>query len=401
VAAATASNDTNDMKTKRRRINKSVVHRRLDDIERALDVFGDGVRDHLQRLRHDTFYDGSKRPDVATAATKAEKRRGRRGGQRVHRAQRGRAAAVAASTERGVVASGDAKPGPEQDVKTNTTQDPKRVAAVEWVSHKEMKLGQRRRLKTEKTERIKDSKEEQTQIGWRKRMKAVEWRACKAEAEVKKLKVENTELQRAVATGVQPQEDPTLKGVAPEVVNFLLQHDVGVRECQLRELRVQHQELQEKTERLGQLLQTERERVQEVEQRLSAVQVGAQQKAEQYRQQIEQLEQQIQKHAEGAQKREWELRECIQEQDTKLREAEDGIAIYRHSADLIRADGDKVKAELSDLQSRVDSADKREVVVVSRPSPQQNVTWTVLYDQYNRMFWQNSLTGVAQWERPF
>ena len=45
----------------------------------------------------------------------------------------------------------------------------------------------------------------------------MEWRACKAEDEVKRLKMENAELQRMVAAGVQPEvKDPTLKGAPPE-----------------------------------------------------------------------------------------------------------------------------------------------------------------------------------------
>jgi len=329
VAAATASNDTNDMKTKRRRINKSVVHRRLDDIERALDVFGDGVRDHLQRLRHDTFYDGSKRPDVATAAAKAEKRRGRRGGQRVQRAKRGQVAAVAANRERGVVASGDASPSGVNNVKTDPTNPEKKtedpnpdpnpkhvVAGVEWVHPREMKLGQRRRLKTDKTEDTK-TRDTTKEMGWRKRIKAVEWRACKAEDEVKRLKMENAELAKAVAAGGQPQvTDSTLKGATPEVINFCLQADVGVRDCQLRELRVQYKELQAKMERLEQrlgqeteLLVREKERVEEMQQRLAAGQASEQQKLQRHERQIEQLVKQVQEQAEGVQSREQELSE--------------------------------------------------------------------------------------------
>jgi len=331
LVASDGGNETNNVKPKRRRINKSVLHRRIDLIERSLNVFGSDVREQLLALRRDTFYDASRRPDTEEAAAKAKKRRGHRGGQRVQRSKRGGVAAVAASAERGVLASGDAKPDGHNTTPTNPETNPATqrndpnpktnpesvVAGVEWAPPRDMKLGQRRRLKTEKSREQKALAEEQKQVGWRRRIKAVEWRACKAEDEVKQLRMENEELKKAVAAGGQQEvKDSTLKGAAPEVINFCLQSDLEVRNGQLRELRVQHKELQAKTEQLQQRLTQEgvflaaaRERVQEAEQRLTAVQASEQQKLQRQERQIEQLVKQVQEQAEGAQSREQELSE--------------------------------------------------------------------------------------------
>jgi len=313
LVASDGGNETNNVKPKRRRINKSVLHRRIDLIERSLNVFGSDVREQLLALRRDTFYDASRRPGTEEAAAKAKKRRGHRGGQRVQRSKRGGVAAVAASAERGVVASGDAKDG-HDTTQTNPSPNPATqrkdpnpktnpesvVAGVEWTHPREMKLGQRRRLKTEKTGERKTA-EEQKQVGWRRRLKAVEWRACKAEDEVKQLRRANEEMKKAVAAGGQVEVvDPTLKGAAPEVINFCLQSDVEAQKGQLRELRVQHKELQAKTEQLQQRLTQEgvflaaaRERVQKAEQRLTAVQASDQQKLQQQQEQIAQLGHQL------------------------------------------------------------------------------------------------------------
>ena len=369
AAAAAVTNDDvlkqSLAQRRRRRPNLSKLHRRIDLIERALDVHASSIREQLKGLRRETFYDDSTRPDFAEAAEKAKKRRRQRGGQRVQRTKR-RRAAVAKERERGVAASGDAKPDGHNTTPTNpetnpTTQrndpNPKTnpesvVARVEWAHPRDMKLGQRRRPKTEKSREQKALAEEQKQVGWRRRIKAVEWRACKAEDEVKQLRMENEELKKAVAAGGQQEvKDSTLKGAAPEVINFCLQADVGVRDCQLRELRAQHKQLQEKTERLGQRLGQEtaaldvaRRQVQDAREQLAAVRAGAERiqeaGAEQEPQQegrIAQLEEQLQEHA------------------ADLKAAEDDVDLYRDRAERNGAELKRVKAELCQVRAELQS----------------------------------------------
>ena len=270
-----------------------------------------------------------------------------------------------------------------------------------------MKLGQSRRLKTEKSREQKALVEEQKQIGWRRRIKAVEWRACKAEDEVKQLRMENEELKKAVAAGGQPEvTDPTLKGADPEVIIFCLQADVDVQKGQLRELHAHHKELQAGTEQLQQRLRQEtvllaaaQERVQEAEQRRAAVQVGGQQKLQRQEQQIEQLVKQLQEQAEGAQSREQELSQVRAELQSRV-----SIVNGGSSASAVCAGpnpqqnsehDDRLTQGLSSVMAALDA------MKVAPLAQQVTPVWTACYDQCGRMYWHDSSTGCTQWHSPF
>jgi len=244
-----------------------------------------------------------------------------------------------------------------------------------------MKLGQRRILKTEKTGERKMA-EEQKQVGWRRRLKAVEWRACKAEDEVKQLHRENEVLRKAVVAGGQAEVvDMTLKGAAPEVINFCLQSDVEAQKGQLRELRAQHKELQAETEQLQQRLRQE-----------TGLLAAAQER-------VEQLVEQLQEQAEGAQSREQELSQVRAELQSRV-----SIVNGGSSASAVCAGpnpqqnsehGDRLTQGLSSVMAALDA------MKVAPLAQQVTPVWTACYDQCGRMYWHDSSTGCTQWHSPF
>ena len=186
-----------EVTTRRYRIDKAALNAELGRIDAAFDALGQ----RIWRVKQLTYYDAS-----TTAAKAARRRSGHRGGRRRARGADGRFIAEAE-------VKAEANPQPNPTTTLGTTRGAKReqngqgealergVNAVEWASHRDMKLGSRRRLRDgdpqgEAAGRAADD-DEQPRMGWRKRLKAAEGRLEKEKVRREKAEKALAEMRRA------------------------------------------------------------------------------------------------------------------------------------------------------------------------------------------------------------
>ena len=96
-------------KMKRRRINKTALHREVGLLERALVTFTTDFELRLSNVRNMTFYDAEKQGGAAGHRNEKKPRRQQRGGQRVQRKKRRDVAFI----ERGVEDVNPSHPDPK------------------------------------------------------------------------------------------------------------------------------------------------------------------------------------------------------------------------------------------------------------------------------------------------
>ena len=167
----------------RRRIDRLAVNKELRSLQREFAR----VQERLRRIEMLTFL---KAESAANEAVQRPTRRGRRG-RRVGGSRR---------DERGV----EALPNPVLNPKFDPKEE-KKVAAVQWVSHRELQLTKRKRGKrggkkkkeeVEKAEEAKQEEKEERRVGWRKQMKIERARREKAEEEARDLKTKLTNAEQ-------------------------------------------------------------------------------------------------------------------------------------------------------------------------------------------------------------
>ena len=147
-AAATVKTFEDMDKTvkRRRRMNKAAVHRQLTLLRRDVDVFASDFGTRLAALAQLTFYEGPtdfRHGELVRLAAKTK--RSSRGGRRVQRGKRNRAAR---DGEEGVEPRNEANPIFDPRAAGGQVEDKaRRVAGIEWVSHREMGLGRRKRCR--------------------------------------------------------------------------------------------------------------------------------------------------------------------------------------------------------------------------------------------------------------